>query len=155
MPQPDPTADAVRSEFIQRMGVHGQHEGLPPGAGRVFALLLLEGGPIAFGKIADRLDMSRASVSGAVRVLEERGLVRRGRKPGCRQDYFETVPDPFPTMLDAARQRCEAVRADVDAAIAALPDGDEAAGRLAALSQFYRAMAEGLGTTLDRLRDTE
>lgn len=146
-------ADAARTDFIERMGVHAQGEGMPRGAGRVFALLVFDGGPIAFSAIAERLRISRAAVSGEVRILEAKGLVRRVRKPGDRQDYFETAPDAFATMLAAARKRCDAIRADVDATIAALPKGDDASARLTDLSRFYRAMSEGLETTLDRLGD--
>lgn len=90
-----------------------------------------------------------------MRVLEARGLVRRARRPGDRQAYFETTPDVFPTMLAAARQRFDSVRADVDEAMSALPEGDAAVGRLAALSRFYRAMGEGLSAALDDLGDEE
>lgn len=64
MPQNPSSAEAVRSEFIHRMGVHGEREGLPGAAGRVFSLLLLEGSPVPFGRIAETLLMSRAAVSG-------------------------------------------------------------------------------------------
>lgn len=146
---------AARSDFIEKMGMRAQSEGLPRGAGRIFALLVFDGVPIAFGQIAEMLMISRASVSMSVRLLEERGLIRRVSKPADRQDYFEIAPNAFETMLAATRKQFDAVQDDIQATITALPTHESGAiTRLTELSGFYRAMSEGMDITLATLRDT-
>ena len=146
--------DEVRSDFIEKMGLVAQGEGLPRGAGRVFALLVFDGEAIAFGDLADALQISRASVSTAVRLLEERGLVKRMARPGDRQDYFQVAPNAFATMLGSTGARIRNAQAEIDATIAALPDADEGPrARLAEYSRFYGAIGDGLRVAMDRLQD--
>jgi DNA-binding transcriptional regulator GbsR (MarR family) len=76
--------DQVRDDFITRMGVIAMGEGLPRMSGQVFAMLVFEGEPIAFGALSRRLSVSRATISTSIRVLEERGLIRRVNKTGDR-----------------------------------------------------------------------
>ena len=146
--------DEVRSDFIEKMGLVAQGEGLPRGAGRVFALLVFDGEAIAFGDLAETLQISRASISTAVRLLEERGLVKRVARPGDRQDYFQVAPDAFATMLGSTGARVRKARAEIDATIAALPDADDGPrARLTEYSRFYGAISDGLLVAMDRLQD--
>ncbi len=150
-----PQDDEIREAFVEKMGARAQAEGLPRGAGRIFALLVFDGEPIAFSALAVGLGMSRGGVSMAVQVLEARGLIRRLKKPGDRQDYFETAPDAFPTILAATQERLVLTRQDIDATIAALPETSAPAkARLAQLSAFYDAMSTGLETSLTTLNRT-
>ncbi len=64
--------DQVRDDFITRMGVIAMGAGLPRMSGQVFAMLVFEGEPIAFGALSRRLSVSRATISTSIRVLEER-----------------------------------------------------------------------------------
>lgn len=139
------SVDAVRSGFIEQMGLLAQGEGLPPAAGRIFAALVFDGETIAFSNLAVDLKLSRASVSTSMRLLEERGLVRRSRRPGDRQDYFEIAPDAFDAMLASARRRIDSVKREIDATIAALPSSEEGPRqRLSRFSDFYRRVGEAL-----------
>ncbi|MDG1067192.1 MAG: MarR family transcriptional regulator [Sulfitobacter sp.] len=78
------TYDAVRADFIEKSGLISQAEGLPRIAGRVFGMLIFDGDMISFGELATRLQVSRASISTSIRILEERGLVKRMTKAGER-----------------------------------------------------------------------
>lgn len=75
-------------EFMETMGMEFQNEGLPRIAGRLYGLLLLEGGPFSFSELAERLEVSRASVSTNARMLATQGLIERVAVPGDRQDHY-------------------------------------------------------------------
>lgn len=65
-----------------------QNENMPRIAGRLFGLLLLEGGPFSFAELAERLDVSRASISTNARFLTSQGMIQRVAVPGDRQDHY-------------------------------------------------------------------
>jgi len=147
------TLDAVRAEFIEKIGLIAQTEGLPRIAGRVFGLLVFDGAAIAFSDLAESLQVSRGSISSSVRLLEERGLVKRTARPGERQDYFQLADNPYATMLDRAKRSLSHARDDINATIARLPASDvDVRTRLNAYADFYGAMETcllGALTTLD------
>ncbi|WP_292294215.1 MarR family transcriptional regulator [Marivita sp.] len=144
----------VRTDFIERMGLVAQAENMPRSAGRLFALLVYDGGAVAFGALAEMLQISRASVSNSVRLLEERGLVKRVTRPGERQDFFEVAPNAFAALLAASAARVAAARTEVAKTLGELPD--EAQGpheRLTEYLGFYEAIGEGLNIAISRFGD--
>ena len=72
----------VSENFIERMGMIAQADGLPRIAGRIMGLIILEGGPYSFGELAKRLSVSRGSISTNTRLLENMGVIERTAKPG-------------------------------------------------------------------------
>lgn len=75
-------------EFVEGIGMYFQREHMPRIAGRMCGLLLLEGGPFSSTKLAERLDVSRASVSTNARFLTSLGCIQRVAVPGDRQDHY-------------------------------------------------------------------
>ncbi|QYX58139.1 MarR family transcriptional regulator [Roseovarius sp. SCSIO 43702] len=125
---------------------------MPRSAGRVFGLLLFDGDAVAFSDLARQLGMSRGSVSSSVRLLEERGVVRRLGRPGDRQDYFQFASTAFTGLLDGAMRRTMRARDQIGESLNALPEG--AAGpraRLGAYLSFYDAITGGLSQARERL----
>lgn len=86
--KPDPI-----EEFVETIGLRFQDQQMPRIAGRLFGLLLIEGGPFSFGELAERLQVSRGSISTNARLLSEMGLIERVSKPGDRQDHYRIQPD--------------------------------------------------------------
>ncbi len=150
----NPSLDAVRSDFIEKSGLISQAEGLPRIAGRVFGLLIFDGDMVSFGDLATRLQVSRASISSSIRLLEERGLVKRMSKPGERQDYFQLAPNPYATMLNGIKRRTRATRDEIGRTIEALPANTEAAERLTAYADFYASIDAAVTVALDTLHTT-
>jgi DNA-binding transcriptional ArsR family regulator len=149
--RPYPPLAQTRSDFIERTGLISQAEGLPRIAGRVFGMLIFDGEAICFGDLATRLKVSRASVSTSVRLLEERGLIRRLTKPGARQDFFQLAHDPYTTLLEGVRKRTRSSRAQIDLTIDNLAPGAGAADRLAAYADFYAALETAVEMALENL----
>ena len=146
--------EEVRTEYIEKMGLIVQTEGLPRSAGRLVAMLMFDGRTVSFGELAEELQISRGGVSTAVRILEDRGLVKRVTFPGDRQDYFQIAPNTFVNMLSRQIERLASVRADIDETIGELPEDDGGAGeRLGGFARFYEVTSEGLSVARDRLRD--
>lgn len=100
-----PPADDVR-RFVERFAVLLTGAGWPRMPARVFACVLSDGSDgLTAGDLARSLGVSPAAVSGAVRYLENLGLLVRDRNPGSRSDHF-TVDDGvwYETFLTRTRQ---------------------------------------------------
>jgi len=146
-----PDISAIREEFIERIGLATQADNLPRIAGRIFGMMLFDGETVSFGDLADRLDVSRASISTSVRLLELKGLIRRTAKSGDRQDYFELMPDPYTSMIETARKRTQTTRSDIAQTLAALPPTHNAKRRLQGCAAFYDALDAGLDVAIQKI----
>jgi DNA-binding transcriptional regulator GbsR (MarR family) len=146
-------ATHARTEFIEKVGVIAQTEGLPRIAGRVLAMLLYDGERVSFGELAKALQVSRGSVSSSVRLLETQQLIKRVAKPGDRQDYFQIVDNAFANLVEAAVLRARRAAEDVEASVAEIPVSEAGPRqRVADYAAYYRAMAQGLSATAETLR---
>jgi len=147
----DQSVDAVRSEFIEQSGQISQAEGLPRIAGRVFGLLIFDGDAVSFGDLATRLQVSRGSISSSIRILEERGLIKRTSKPGERQDYLQLAPNPYATMLEGVQKRHRVIKDDIARTIESLPADADAVKRLQDHADFYGSLDAAIGLALKEL----
>lgn len=147
----EPSVDAIRTEFIEQTGLISQAEGLPRIAGRVFGLLIFDGKAVSFGDLATRLKVSRGSISSSIRILEERGLIKRSSRPGERQDYLQLAPNPYATMLEGIQKRNRVIKDDISRTIDSLPAGAEAVARLVAHANFYASLDAAIGVALSEL----
>jgi DNA-binding transcriptional regulator GbsR (MarR family) len=135
--------EAVISEFVEQLGLIGEADGLPRIAGRILGLLVVYGGPLSFAEIAERLQISRGSVSTNTRLLEHLGVIERVARPGERQDYFSLAPDPYFRLMSRLADRARRSRGIVEKTRDALPpDWSDARKRLASLSSFYGEIGE-------------
>lgn len=111
--------------FIERFGLMNEEDGMPRTAGRMFALMLIESGPISFSDLATRLEVSRGGVSTNTRLLEEFGMIERVSRRGERQDYFQVVENPWERIIErrvALQQRASDYVQTLVAAQPELPD---------------------------------
>ena len=84
--------------FVEKLGCFFESEGAPRTAGRILGLMLLTPGELALDDIADRLQVSKASVSTNARKLEVGGVLERCSHPGDRRDYYR-IPDGIAARL--------------------------------------------------------
>jgi DNA-binding transcriptional regulator GbsR (MarR family) len=90
--------DAVR-RFVERFGVLLAEAGMARTAARVFACVLVEdSGRLTAAELAERLHVSPAAISGAVRYLTQARLVVRAREPGERRDHYAVHSDVWTDM---------------------------------------------------------
>jgi DNA-binding transcriptional regulator GbsR (MarR family) len=106
--------NAQTTDFIERMGLALESDGLPRTAGRIFGLLLVSEDCRSLDQLAAELRVSKGSVSTNARLLEQRGVLERNSRPSDRRDYYRVPPDLFAhTMaqrLERWRHFHEAVR---------------------------------------------
>ena len=147
----EPAAQVIET-FVERLGVVAQGDGLPRIAGRIMAYLVIHGGPVRSGELAEELRVSRASISTNSRLLASLGVIERVTRPGERQDYFQLRSDPYVEMLHGYASRLQKAQEAVAEARENL-DPDEwgdALARLGELGRFYDDMSDLLETMIER-----
>src|ERR1044072_6751749 len=92
-------------QFVERMGMICEKEGMARSAGRIFGLLLVGGGPSPLDELAETLQASKASASTNCRMLEQLGMIQRVSSLGDRRDFYRVEGDPWEKMLRVAQQR--------------------------------------------------
>ena len=80
-------------QYVERMGLIWEAEGLPRIAGRIVGLLALQPEPISLDAIVAALGVSKGSVSTDARRLERMALIERSSRAGDRRDYYAIAPD--------------------------------------------------------------
>jgi predicted transcriptional regulator len=87
--------DAV-ARFVERFALTMLETGLPRMPARVFAALLIApDARLTAAELAERLQVSPAAVSGAVRYLTQVKMVTRERDPGGRRDHYRIYEDSW------------------------------------------------------------
>ena len=100
--------DETMSRFVERFAAELTEAGMPRMSSRVFACLLVsETGSLTSAELGERLRISPAAVSGAVRYLAQVRLVSREREPGSRRERYRLLSD---TWYEAIGQRDVYVR---------------------------------------------
>ena len=100
--------------------------------------MLIEIGPYSFGEIAERLAVSRGSISTNTRLLESLWVIDRVSKKGERGDYFQLAQDPYAKLLQGVSQRMEKSIGILQKTRDALPNNrEQSQTRLMDLQQFY------------------
>lgn len=145
----------ARELFIERNAIQAETSGLPRIAGRLIGIFLLDGGPISFAELAERMQASRASVSTNTRLLERMGIIERVAMRGERQDFFSLRANPFLIVLEQSIADCQRFTTYVDELLAASPLPAEATARLQQAQDFHAVTAQTLQELLGKLADRQ
>ncbi|MCQ8784092.1 GbsR/MarR family transcriptional regulator [Mangrovibrevibacter kandeliae] len=139
----------IEATFVEEMGILAQADDLPRIAGRIIGLLTLSEAPLSFGAIAERLRVSRGSVSTNTRLLIEAGMIEKAAMPGDRQDYFRLAADAHQMQLQRMVARLDRLRHAVATVAERSGTSATAHERLTRAAGFYadvsatiRALAE-------------
>ena len=133
-------------QFIERVGVLMETDGLPRIAGRIFGLLLVTPGECSLDDMADTLGVSKASISTDARRLEQLGIVIRTSRPGDRRDYYAIAPNALQQSLEI-RMRVMRKFQDLLRDGDALPDATaEVRDRLEEWDSWYEAALDVIST---------
>lgn len=150
----DLSLHAAEERFIEAMGLAHEEDRLPRIAGRLVGLLILSPDPVRFDHLAERLRVSRASISTNTRLLENMGVIQRVTRPGDRRDYFQINEEPGLLLRIADRYRSR--QASAEQMKQALPPnaGSEVVfERLERLIRFYAILADSLQYVLGAAAD--
>jgi DNA-binding transcriptional regulator GbsR (MarR family) len=88
-----PTVEDIQNEFIDTSGEMAERYGATRVAGLLKGLLLLSNSPLSLDDMVERLEVSKASVSTNIRLLERWKAVRRVFNRGDRKNYYEMRGD--------------------------------------------------------------
>lgn len=141
----DVKLDPADEDFVERVGRFFEGDAAPRTSGRMMGLLLLEPDELSIDDIAERLRVSRASVSTNARQLETLGVVERVSHLGDRRDFYRIAPDLERTLLRHRMERLAQVQALLDAGTATPAARDERVrGRLSMLARMHGCAANAL-----------
>ena len=87
------TVEDIQNDFIDTIGEITEQCGLTRVAGLLKGLLLLTREPMSLDDMAERLEVSKASVSTNIRLLERWKAVRRVFNRGDRKNYYKLRGD--------------------------------------------------------------
>lgn len=149
----DRNSHQAADAFIERMGLSAEADGLPRIAGRMWGFFIIHGGPCSFAELAERLQVSRGSISTNARILRDLGILERVAKAGDRQDYYQLSNEPYTRMLEgyAARMR-DTVHSAHQAASDLPTEWIEAKQRLADMQVFYTSAVTTTEQLINELR---
>ena len=141
------------SPFVERFAADLAEVGFQRMASRVFACVLAsEGGALGSAELAERLQVSPAAVSGAVRYLAQMRMVSREREPGSRRELYrvhgDTWYEAFTRENEYLARWTESLRSGAHTL-----GRDTAAGqRLVETSEFFDFLREELECVMERWR---
>ncbi len=167
VPAPDRSAEpaaaadfalhAAEERFIEGMGLALEEDRLPRIAGRLVGLLILSPQPLRFDHLAERLRVSRGSISTNTRLLENMSVIERVTRPGDRRDYFQINEQPglLQRVVDRFRDR-QAMAEEMKQALRPSADGTGVvADRLDGFIRFYGILADSLRTVLNAMESRD
>ena len=151
-------ADQQRDEeavdrFVERFASELVEAGMQRMPARVFAALLVsDDGALTSAELGERLKVSPAAVSGAVRYLAQIGLIIREREPGSRRERYRLHSDQWYetfTRRDRFLTRLESTLASgVEAVGGRTPAGE----RIAETADFFAFLQQEWNQTMQRWR---
>lgn len=141
-PPESATAPEVSAEVSARLVAIMTAKGLPLMAARVCSCLLLgDGASLTAAELVRELRVSPASVSSAIRYLENQGIVTRERDTHGRRERYTVGDDVwYRTWMSSVRHH--AVWADVARDAAARLGGTPAGDRLTKMALFFDYVVE-------------
>ena len=138
-------------EFVERMASALHQAGLGRVPSLVFSSLLAdEDGRMTAAELASTLHLSPASISGAVRYLEQIHMLRRERVRGTRRDVYVVEDDAWHTALMRRDQVYAPMIAALTAGLAVVPPDAPSHQRLLLTREFLAFVNEEMRALADR-----
>ena len=147
--KPDLKSTAI-DEFVERLAVAMEADGLPRIAGRIFALLLLSEEAMSLDVIAASIGASKASASVNTRMLEHRGLIEQVSLQGDRKDYYRSVSNLFVRTMEQRLAKWQRFHEIVNDGMERLDVSPTIRGRLKNFETEYESVREVLTAALQR-----
>jgi DNA-binding transcriptional regulator GbsR (MarR family) len=144
--------EAAMRNFVEQMARTLADWGLPRMAARVlFVMMSADEQSLTAGELAQRLGVSPAAISGAVRYLIQINMVGREPVPGSRRDRYRLVDDSWYEVTVAKMTLIKTIAAAAEQGVAAAGGpGTPAGARLAGMRDFYLFVQEALPGRLDQ-----
>ncbi|MFI8948140.1 helix-turn-helix domain-containing protein [Streptomyces sp. NPDC053750] len=145
-------AEAVR-EYEETLTTVFIASGTPKMMARVMACLTLtDSGSLTAADLAQRLEVSPASISKAVTFLEGQGLVRREREEGRRERYVVDDDIWHQSMIASARSTAQVAETSRQG-VGIMGPGTPAATRLENISRYLDFISEAITRAAEQARE--
>ncbi|MDY0908361.1 helix-turn-helix domain-containing protein [Microbacterium sp. CFBP9034] len=103
-------------------------------------------------ELADRLGVSAAAVSGAVRYLVTMRFIQRVSRPGDRRDRYDLVDDAWAGMITANAPLYASLAAQMESIADENADAPISVARAREVADFLRYLAERMPRLIDDWR---
>jgi predicted transcriptional regulator len=152
-----PPQDSAR--FVERFGSALTAAGMPRLPARVFACLLADDdGRMTAAELGEALEVSAASISGAVRYLQQVHMIHRERERGSRRDVYVVADDAWHDAMINSAQVYGPLRAVLAEGVDLVGGARSDAGARIALSVeflgFLATEMEGVASRWETHRET-
>lgn len=138
-------------DFVERFAQALTDMGMPRMSARVLALFVCtDARELSAPDIVERLSVSPAAVSGALRTLVQAGLVAWTPTPGNRRDHYRLQGDAWTGAAAIKQERFTALADLAGQGLAAVPPDGPAAERLGGMRDFYLFLAAEMPALIDR-----
>jgi len=145
-------AEAVR-EFEETLTTVFIASGVPKMMARVMACLTLtDTGSLTAAELAQRLQVSPASISKAVTFLESQGLVRRERGEGRRERYGVDDDIWYQSMMASAESTAQIAETSRQG-VGIMGPGTPAATRLENIARYLDFISEAITRAAEQARE--
>ncbi|MFC8623269.1 helix-turn-helix domain-containing protein [Streptomyces anulatus] len=145
-------AEAVR-EYEELFTTVVMASGMPLMMSRVLSCLTLtDSGSLTAPELAQRLQVSPASISKAIAFLESQGMVRRERDERRRERYIVDDDIWYQSMMVSARATARLVET-ARQGVGVLGPGTPAAIRMENVARFLDFVSEGIARAAEQARD--
>ncbi|RDI49594.1 GbsR/MarR family transcriptional regulator [Nocardia mexicana] len=136
---------AEQSAFVERLGGAMAASGAPPMAARVMARMLIsESGAMTSAELADALEVSQPSISGAIRFLAQIGFVSRERVPRTRKERYRISDNVWETVLTLRNDSLDTWKAALQSGIGLYGEDSETGRRLTEAVEFFEFVQEDM-----------
>ena len=148
--------DKAVARFIERMAIVLTDAGVPRMPARVFTCLLAtDAGKATAGQLAELLGVSPAAISGAVKYLDQVGLVVRARDPGERRDHYEVADDLWYEVYGNRDKQFDQWAGVLMDGVAAVGPESPAGQRLDQTRRFIEFLREQMPLLMEKWRAQE
>ncbi|WP_255949027.1 GbsR/MarR family transcriptional regulator [Streptomyces odontomachi] len=150
---PPPADPQAVSRFVEAFASQLVEGGMPRMPARVFAgLLASEDGVLTSAELSERLQVSPAAISGAVRYLATAMMVSREREPGSRRERYRVHRDQWYEMLTNREGMLRRWEATLQKGIDTVGPDSRPGQRIAETLEFLLFLHEEFTTVMDRWR---
>lgn len=144
--------EAAMRQYIEHISRLLADWGFPRMAGRVlFVLMGAEERQLTAAELAERLDVSPAAISSALKYLVHLNMVTREPVPGSRRDRYRLVDDTWYEITTAKMTFLQVLAGATEQGVQAAGGPTTVAGkRLAGMRDFYSFVHENMPDILEK-----
>ena len=150
-----PDATGARAmPFVEHFAAELVEAGTPRMPARVFsALLASEEGALSSAELGERLQVSPAAISGAVRYLAQVGMLSREREPGSRRERYRVHSDQWYETFTSRDRVLDRWENALRTGARSVGEETDAGRRLAETAAFFEFLQKELTGTMERWRE--